>query len=134
MAIAAAGHHRDALDLIGSFPKDDRVRVDPLANPLDERLHRHRLRQPTADADPGELVIGLDAELTRDESVVADLRVGVEREVVSRERDVAGEECFESPFHPLVDYARVAVPEDPVVDDEELGAELGRSPKQLARR
>jgi hypothetical protein len=51
--------------------------VDSLA----ERVDRERLLQRAAVAPLGEALGGLDSELTREERVVSELGVGVEREV-----------------------------------------------------
>ena len=41
----------------------------------------------------------------RQQGVVADLRVRVQRQVVARQRQVGCEECLETSFHPPVDHA-----------------------------
>ena len=86
-----------------------------------------------ADADVGELRIDGDVELSGKQRVVPDLGMGVEREVVGGERDLGVEERLEPAADPRVDHARLVVPEDAVVDDDELRARLGGELEQLER-
>ena len=58
--------------------------------------------------------------------------MGVEREVVGGERDVGGEQRLESPLQLTVDDAGVVVPEEPVVDDQQLGTGVPRTLEELS--
>ena len=82
---------------------------------------------PTSSA-----LFDLDAQLAREQRVVAQLRVRVEREVVRRERDVGVDEHLQAPFHRPVDDAGVALPEEAVMDDDHLGFERRRMFEELA--
>jgi hypothetical protein len=62
---------------------------------------------------------------------VAQLEIAVEREVVAGQRHVVIEQQLQPPAHGGVDPARRAVPEDPVVGEDEPGAQLGRALEQL---
>ena len=82
-----------------------------------------------ADADLGERALHLDAELPGEERVVADLRVRVEGEVVAGQRQVGVEERLEPAAHAAVDRPRLVVPEQAVVDDDQLRAGRGARSK-----
>ncbi len=53
--------------------------------------------------------------------------------MVGGEIEVGREECLESPPHDVVDRARISIPEQPVVDEHEVGAARGRTLEQLER-
>ena len=57
----------------------------------------------------------------------------VEREVVGDERCVAAEERLEPAAQPRVDDERLVAPEEAVVDEHELGAEVDRPLEELPR-
>jgi hypothetical protein len=82
MALAAAGHDRHPARLLRPVAENERVGVDPLANPRQQLLTR--LCERAADADLCELRVDRDVELPREERVVTDLGMGVEREVIRR--------------------------------------------------
>jgi hypothetical protein len=108
-----------------------RLAPEPLANSCGEVVDRHGFCKRTAEPDPAELLGGLDAQLAREQRVVADLRVCVEREVVRGEGDPRVEEHLQPPAHRVVDHPRIAVPEEAVVDQEQLGARSGRALEEL---
>ena len=56
----------------------------------------------------------------------------VEREVVCGERDVCVEERLQPALHPKIDHPWIGVPEEPVVDDEQLGIDRRSVLEQLA--
>ena len=66
-----------------------------------------------------------------EQRVVADLGVGVEGEVVGGERDVVQEERAQSPIQGVIDVLGHPLPEQPVMDQDELGVLGGRALEQL---
>jgi hypothetical protein len=78
--------------------------------------------------------VGLAAELAREDRVVAELRVGVQGQVVGREVEVVLEQGPQA----LGEHRREArgqeVPEEPVVDEDELRVELHGPLEQPALR
>ena len=73
-------------------------------------------------------------ELAREERVVADLRMRVERQVVGGEVDVVLEQRAQALGQQRRQPGRVELPEQAVVDEHELGAELDRALDQLPPR
>jgi hypothetical protein len=67
-----------------------------------------------------------------EEGVVADLRVGVEGQVVGQEAEVVFEQHAQPFEAPAIKPRRMKVPEEPVVDEHELGVGGGRALEQLA--
>ena len=77
---------------------------------------------------------GLDlpgADGPREQRVVADLEVAVEGQVVGGEREVGVEEQLQAALGGAVERARRPGPEEPVVDEHEVGALLARASEQL---
>ena len=72
-----------------------------------------------------------DPQFPRDDDVVPDLRMRVEREVVGGERDVPVEEGLEAPLHREVDDPRLVLPVLAVVDEEHLRPGVLRALKGL---
>ena len=98
-----------------------------------------RLGERPAAADERALVgaerLDLHApELAREDRVVADLRMRVERQVVAGEVDVVLEQRPQAGGEQRRQPGRVEVPEQAVVDEHELGAQLDRPLVQLERR
>lgn len=73
------------------------------------------------------------AELAGEERVVPELGVRVEGEVVGGEAHVVIEEDAQAFPCLAPDHARVAVPVEPVVGEDELRADLDRALEELAR-
>ena len=71
---------------LGAFGEDEWLAADPLAHPGEELVARGR--HAAAEAPLEERPVDLDAELPREQRVVADLGMGVEREVIAGEVDV----------------------------------------------
>ena len=69
-----------------------------------------------------------------DAGVVAERGVGVEREVVGGEADVVVEQHLQPPPEHGVDEQRPGAPEQPVVDDQQLGPDGGGACERLERR
>ena len=108
---------------------------EPSASAASEtRLSRrpaHRERRAAVVHEP---VLRRDAEHAGELRVVAELAVRVQRQVVRRERDPGAEERLEATAHERVDDARVAVPEEAVVHDQEIGRERLGALEHLERR
>ena len=89
---------------------------------------RRRRRRRTGRSD-------VDSELAGEQRVVADLRVGVEREVVGGERDVGVEERLQPAAQPRGRRRSGSLPQkQAVVDEHELGAGPRRALEELERR
>ena len=73
----------------------------------------------------------LRAERVGEQRVVADLEVGVQREVVGGKADVGLEQDLQATLERAVDWSRTAAPEEPVVDDQQLGPLGGGEFEQL---
>src|SRR6476659_1656768 len=86
VALSAAGDDRDATEVLGAFGEDEWLAADPLAHPGEELVARGR--HAASEAPLEERAVDLDAEFPREQRVVADLRMGVEREVIAGEVDV----------------------------------------------
>jgi hypothetical protein len=71
------------------------------------------------------------ADRLREQRVVADLEVAVEREVVSGEADVGVEEELQTALGGAVERPRRSGPEQAVVDEDEVGALVARACEQL---
>ena len=120
----AAGDHGHPLDSLRAASKTCGGRRSPRGGRQARRTWRARPRPAEA---PFEEALRLrDPQLARDDDVVADLRVRVERQVVSGERDVALEERLEPPLHREVDDPRLVFPVLAVVDDGSPRCLLGR--------
>ncbi len=66
-----------------------------------------------------------------EQRVVADLEVAVERQVIGGEREVGVEQQLQAALGGPVQRARRPGPEEPVVDEHEVGALLARAGEQL---
>jgi hypothetical protein len=75
--------------------------------------------------------VPVGTERVGQQGVVADLRVGVERQVVGGQRDVVEEQGAQALRQPRREPQRRELPEQPVVDEHELRALLDRPPDQL---
>jgi hypothetical protein len=73
----------------------------------------------------------LEPERRADQGVVAHLRVRVERQVVGGQRDVPVKQRAQALLHRGRHRPGVEVPEQAVVRQDELGAQLGCSLEQL---
>ena len=91
------------------------------------------LGEPPSEADGSELALALHAEQRRQLSVVAELGMRVEREVVGDEAQIGAKERLEPAAQSPVDNERLAPPEETVVDEHELRAGLGSPLEQLQR-
>ena len=110
---------RDALDRLRPVGEDERLAVDAAVTratsssiPSGSRASRQ--------ADLAERALALDPERGRELGAVAQLRVGVEREVVRDEGEVGGEQRLEPASLAPVDHERLVPPEDPVMHEHEL--------------
>ena len=83
-----------------------------------------------AEVDPLEL----EAETRAQKGVVADLRVRIERQVVGGDRQLCTEGGAQAPRHPLAERRRRVAPEEPMVDEQHLGAGAERALDQLGVR
>ena len=100
-----------------------------IPSPGDARAHADRA--PAVQAERRRID---EPEAGRDQRVVAETRVRVERQVVGGEADV-GREQRPQPLAPRADHARiVAVPEQAMVGDDQLRAGLDRALEQLEAR
>jgi hypothetical protein len=79
----------------------------------------------------GEGLGASEAEGRAYERVVADLGVGVERQVVGNEREVGAEQRREARLLGGSDRSRSLVPEDAVMAQDHLGVEGGRPLEQV---
>lgn len=75
--------------------------------------------------------LALGAQAVGQQRVVAELGVRVEGEVVGGQREIVAEERLEAGGETRVDPARGEVPEDPVVDEDELRPGLRRPLEEL---
>ena len=82
----------------------------------------------------GERSEPLGAQRAGEQRVVADLGVGVERQVVGGEADVGVEQELEAALQRGVDRPGTGTPEEPVVDDQQLRALGGGQLEQLRVR
>src|SRR6266508_5297817 len=128
-----AGDDRDALDGVGAYREDERLCADALADAGEEGLERFGGRELPAGADLGERAVHVDAELLGEKGVVADLRVRVEGEVVRGQRQVGVEERLEPAAHAAIDRPGLVVPEQAVMDDDQLCAGRGGPLEELQR-
>jgi hypothetical protein len=71
------------------------------------------------------------ADRLRQQRVVADLQVAVERQVVRGEREVGVEEQLQAPLRSLVQGPWGTRPEQAVVDEHEVDAFLARAREEL---
>ena len=133
LAARAAGADRDALDLLGTVSEDERLPADRFADSADELLESDRPGQAAPQTDLAERPLDLHRERLREQRVVADLRMCVEREVVCREVQVRGEESLQPAALAPVDPDGLVPPEHPVVDDHELRACLRCPLEELDR-
>ena len=76
----------------------------------------------------------LGPEPAGEQCVVAQLGVGVERQVIGRERDVGVEQELQAALEHRVDRAGARPPEQAVVDEQEVGAAAGGKLEQLEVR
>ena len=67
-------------------------------------------------------------------ALLPEFGVGVERQVVCRERDVGLEEDLQAALEQLVDRAGTLAPEEAVVDEQQVGVLAGRQFEQLGVR
>ena len=132
MPRGAARADRDALDRLGAVGEDQRWPVQPLAHAGRELVHRLRAVQGAAEPDLGEALHRVHSELVGEQHVVSELGVGVERQVVGRERQIGVEERAQPPFQLGADHPRVTIPEEPVMNEHQLGAQLGGPLEELA--
>ena len=89
--------------------------------------------QAATDADLAEgAAVVRDAQRVREERVVAELRMRVEREVVRRQAEVPREKRLEPAALAAVDPDRLVAPEHAVMDEHELRARRGGSLEELA--
>jgi hypothetical protein len=130
IAAAASRDDRDALDHRRALGEDQRLPSHGVGYASGELRDRHRGRR-SAEADLRERSLGLDADGAGEASVVSELGMRVEGEVVGEERHVGREERLEPPALPAVDEKRLVAPEEAVVDDEQVGAGLGRALEEL---
>src|SRR5439155_8569398 len=98
----SAGHHGDTLDLLGPVREHQRVLAQARSDLAHEGLCRQWFGESAAEADSTECFLDLDAELTCEQGVVSDLRVGVEGQVVGGEREVGVEQRLQAALHPSV--------------------------------
>src|SRR5215211_2426313 len=129
----------DAADELGPGIPRERLLAEGGGAARAELVERDSVRRAAhePDAPPAALAESLSAlepERRADQSVVAHLGVGVERQVVGRERDVVVEQDAQALPHRERQLARVEVPEEPVVGDHELRPERGRALEQLPVR
>ena len=68
----------------------------------------------------------LEAERLDDAGVVAQRRVAIQRQVIGRKVDVVVKQHAQPFAHERVDYAGIAVPEQPVVHHHQPGVSRGR--------
>ena len=133
---AGARDDRDALDLVGPEVDHARRRLLAVGLPLEpverlpDRRGRERLRQlprrPDRDrADLAERLAVFEADRLRDAGRVAEVGVAVQREVRDVQRDVALDQRLDPVVRPPGDAVE-APPRDPVVNDEDVGARVGR--------
>ena len=113
--------------------EDDWLAADLLADPRSELVDRGGLVEHPTEADPGKRFGWVDPELPREQRVVPDLGMGVECQVVRRQRHVGVEERLEPAPDGVVDHARVSIPQQPVVDQEHLGAGACGALEELER-
>ena len=131
---APARHDGSPPDRVRPMRENERLTSELLADAARKALGLGGWAERATEADPGEALLRLDAERLRKQRVVADLRMGVEREVIRGQRDVGFEERFQAPAHRPVDSARVAVPDEPMVDDQKLCVLLDGPLEQGQRR
>ena len=79
LAGRAAGADRDAPDPFGTVSEDERLAADRLPHAAGEILDADLVGQRPALADLSERSLDRDAELPREQRVVAELRMSVER-------------------------------------------------------
>jgi hypothetical protein len=113
--------------------EDERVARRRPEHPVAELLDAAGLDEAAAEADRPEVADALDAERGCELRVVAELRMGVQREVVRDEGEVGGEERLQPAALAAVDPERLVAPEQAVVDEHELRARGGRTLEQLER-
>ena len=76
----------------------------------------------------------LRAERAAEQRVVADLGVRIQRQVVGGKADVGVEQDLQAALERGVDRPGTGTPEEPVVDDQQLGALGGGQLEQLGVR
>ena len=114
--------------------EDERVALGHCDAETDEEVvEPARLGEAPAEPDAGERPLRLDPERAGELRVVADLRVGVEGEMVGEQRQVGAEERLQPAAQTAVDDERLVPPEEPVVDDDELRPG-GRGPLEQLER
>jgi hypothetical protein len=114
----AAGDYRHTLDPLRSSLEDLGLLPGGLFQPAGELVESEGRVEGPPEAPLEHAFELFDAESAREQRVVADLRMGVEGEVVGGERHVAREERLQPSFQLSIDDPRVVLPEEPVMDDE----------------
>ena len=90
-----------------------------------------RSRRPAGRSTSPKRTGALEPEPLADQGVVADLGVSVERQVICRRPRSRRRATVRSRSASAGERPRAAVPEQPVVDDDELGPPVRRRPQQL---
>jgi hypothetical protein len=142
------------LEVVGAGPGDEADRPHP-ARPVGERerLAARRVRHAVHELGGRDAVAGeprahpdgaaaqqrerlgrLGAQRRGEERVVAVLEVGVERQVVGGQAHVRVEQDLQPSLRGAVERAWRARPEEPVVDEDEVGLGLARTLEELEVR
>src|SRR2546426_727926 len=121
---ACARDDRHAPHAGGPGVEDEGLASGELGDAREQLLGGHPLAgKPGEEADRLAAVVSEGLELVRvegvsEQCVVAELRVGIERQVVGGKSDVGVEKYLQAALERDVEHARRGVPEEPVVHDE----------------
>ena len=124
---SAAADDADRVHAVRAGVEDQRLAGDQLGHPPGQLGGLDALGASADDADRvavdlAEAAVLLEAKPLTDQGVVADLGVGVERQVISGDRELGFERGAEPPRHPLAERQRLGGPEEAVMSERELGS------------